>query len=194
MRKVTTAHYSQYELFTRQGLFSKLTGALRFPQFDGGECDAVLLNFETDRFSASETFSELKKNGLHVIVYTDRFMSPIIKKQLMDYDRCSLIIRPEEYEVEKARQEFEKNGIYRTIAANEKKELSVPMADGSVEKLTTLQTGILYCLLCGMNQKEMADEVGTTRETVTNVIYRLKKIFGGCLSTTELIANVSVAF
>lgn len=194
MRKVTTAHYSQYELFTRQGLFSKLTGALRFPPFDGGECDAVLLNFETDRFSASETFSELKKNGLHVIVYTDRFMNPVIKKHLMDYDRCSLIIRPEEYEVEKARQEFEKNCIYRTIAANKNKELSVPMADGFVEKLTTLQTGVLYCLLCGMSQKVIADEMGTTRETVTNVIYRLKKIFGGCLSTTELIANVSVAF
>ena len=129
-----------------------------------------------------------------MIVYTDRFMSPVIKKQLMDYDRCSLIIRPEEYEVEKARQEFEKNCIYRTIAAKENKELSVPMADGSAEKLTTLQTGVLYCLLCGMSQKEMADEVGTTRETVTQVISRLKKIFGGCHSTQELIANVNVAF
>ena len=194
MNKIMTSLYSRYELFTRHGIFSRLTGALRFPQFDGGECDAVLLNFEADRFSASEIFRELEKNGLHVIIYTDRYMNPVIKKRLMCYNRCSLIIRPEEYEVEKARQEFEKNCIYRTIAANKNKELSVSMADGSAEKLTTLQTGVLYGLLCGMSQKEMADEVGTTRETVTQVISRLKKIFGGCHSTQELIANVSVAF
>lgn len=194
MKKIMTSLYSQYELFTRQALFSKLTGALHFPPFDGGACDAVLLNFETDRFSASETFSDLKKSGLHIIVYTDRYLSPVIKNHLMNYERCSLIIRPEEYEVEKARQQFEKNGIYHTIAAKENKGLKIPLADGTKLPLTSLQLSVLYSLICGMSQKQIAMETGTTRDTVTQVVSRLKEIFGGCRSIPELIAYASVAF
>ena len=192
MKKVMSSHYSRFELMTRQNVFSRLTGALRFPQFDGGECDAVLLNFEADRFSASEAFFELEQKGIPVIIYTDRHMNPVIKKRLMYYDRCSMIVCPEEYELEHARIQFDKNCTYRTIASGQDKALT--MADGSCVPLTVLQIHVLYCLMCGMNQKAIALETGTTRATVTQVIARLKEMFGGCRSTEQLLEYVSVAF
>ena len=98
-------------------VFSLLTGGLHFPQFDGNACDAVLLNFEADKFSASEAFVELERSGIHVIIYTDRLMHPVIKKSLMRYGHCSLIVCPEKFEMEKARKQFEMNCVYYTIEA-----------------------------------------------------------------------------
>lgn len=193
MKKVCTYLYSKYELQTRKKLFRELTGAAAVLCTELSECmqfEAVFLNFEHNRFSASEVFSEFKKQNVHCIVYSDRKLHPIIVQELMQYEKCSLIICPEEFELESIRRAYEKGERYLTMEAERNRGMPIPCAENGYMNISGMQQTALYYILCGVSYKQIALETGTTEQSVAIMMRRLRKLFGDCPSNEKMIEHL----
>ena len=193
MSKFATCLYSEPQILTRRAVFFQLCGENSIPQYKHNlQSDYVFLNFCDDLYLASSCFDELKKENRNVIVYSDVPLQTTILSYLNSYEKCSLIVCPKEYEIEEAGNRLRKGGVYKTVAATLPDSLKIPQIGGTSISLTKAQRQILFYICCGMPQKIMAAEMGTSEKSVAKTVSRLKEIFGDCQTTEQLLANASL--
>lgn len=192
MSNFKTCLYSNSQVLTRKHVFFCLTGQKNFEPYKDEEDTPVFLNFNDDPCRAADMFTTLSERKVPVIVYSDVPVNPIIQSFIAENDKCSMIICPDEYEIEKASDCIRKGQTYRSAASVKAKYIEVPCGAKNGIKLTDIQKAVLYNLVCGVPNKVMASNLKLTEKYISKTIIRLKEIFGGCETTSQLLANVSL--
>lgn len=192
MNNFKTCLYSNSQVLTRKHVFFCLTGQKNFEPYKDENDTNVFLNFNDDPCRAADIFTRLSERKVPVIVYSDVPLNPVIQSYIAENEQCSMIICPDEYELEKASDSIRKGKTYRSAASLKAKYIEVPCGSKSSIKLTDIQKAVLYNLVCGVPNKVMASNLNLTEKYISKTISRLKEIFGGCETTAQLIANVSL--
>jgi hypothetical protein len=200
MNTVCTAGYSCPQLLTRRHIFNILTGSVNLIRCnDAREAvqqkqAAVFLNCETDPGSAESEFSLLQENNCTIIVYTDRPLNGLLVHRFRSWSRCSLVICPEERELEDFRTAFQNGKTYHTVEAQKTPPPSVPLPGYGFEELSEHQQTAVFCILRGDNLKTTAGTLGTSLKSANNILRRVRELFGNSQSNEEFIENFSWAF
>lgn len=192
MNKFKTCLYSKSQVLTRKHVFFCLTGQKNFEPYKDEDDSYVFLNFNDDLCRAADMFTTLWERKVPVIVYSDVPINPVIQSYLAENEKCSMIICPDEYELEKASECIQKGQTYRSSTVVKTKHIEVPCGVKSAIRLTDIQKAVLYNLICGVPNKVMAINLNLTEKYISKTITRLKEIFGGCESTAQLVANASL--
>ncbi len=192
MSKFKTCLYSNSQVLTRKHVFFSLTGQKTFEPYKDEKDTPVFLNFNDDLYRAANMFTTLSDKKVPVIVYSDVPVNPVIQSFIAENDQCSMIICPDEYELEKASDCIRSGKTYRSACSLQNKHIEVPCGAKNGIKLTDIQKAVLFNLVCGVPNKTMAYNLHLTEKYISKTITRLKEIFGGCESTAQLVANASL--
>ena len=180
MLKAVAFGYSASELFTRSYIFYLITGCKNIQickteqEVSSAKAEVVFFNCEKPVFFVGDAFSKISRCKAQIVVYTDSPINRVLAGLLKECSKCSLLICPDEIEIEECRKALQSKTPYTSRMAEDifnaiKKQKATWLNDISV-----MQREAIFYKMQGLSGREIADKIGTTEGTVRVMFNRLR--------------------
>lgn len=197
IKSVCSVGYSAAQLFTRSAVFALLTGGKKIvPYESAGDVpsdmyDIALFNAQTGIAEAGISFGELQKKKCMPVVYSDEPLNRLLLQMFASDDRCSIVMCIGSREAEECRACLERAQPYRSVAAQNGLNKTLPRIKADIKSFTRQQLLSLFCVLQCLTVKEAAAVLETSEKSARTLMQKVRHSFDSDGTDMGLVQSLS---